>query len=186
MIQNSFGHVLRNTLLLLILSLPPGLESAMTSRFNEPYATAPSKKGLQVEIIDDAVALGVKHAALNFNVTSLIDLAADTNNPSWEAEGRKFHFRRDYLAQTDGRIKALSDKGVLVNLIVLAYASGRPELDKVILHPDYDPTAPNRLGAFNTTTEEGRAWFVALMEFIAHRWSDPARRHGRVVGYIMG
>src|SRR5688500_14246879 len=164
MIENSLGHALRTTLVVFLLILPLGLHGAMTSRFNEPYPSAPSKKGLQVEIVDDALALGVKHAALNFNVTSLIDLAADTNTPSWEAEGRKFHFRRDYLAQTDGLFKSFSDKCVLVNLIVLSYSSGLPEFDKVILHPDYAPTAPNFLGAFNTTTEEGRAWFVALME----------------------
>src|SRR5829696_2935079 len=31
-------------------------------RYQEPYPIAASKKGLQVEIVDDALALGVKHA----------------------------------------------------------------------------------------------------------------------------
>ena len=55
---------------------------AIHSRYSEPYPVAASKKGLQVEMVDDALALGIKHAALNFNLTPLIDLANDTNNPS--------------------------------------------------------------------------------------------------------
>ncbi|HMJ92014.1 MAG TPA: DUF5722 domain-containing protein, partial [Candidatus Acidoferrum sp.] len=46
--------------------------------------------------------------------------------------------------------------------------------------------APNRLGNFNTATDEGRRWFRATIEFCSERWSRPDRKHGRVVGYIMG
>ena len=49
----------------------------LASRYNEPYPTAASKKGLQVEMVDDALALGVKHAALNFNLSQLIDPKGD-------------------------------------------------------------------------------------------------------------
>ena len=45
---------------------------------------------------------------------------------------------------------------------------------------------PNRLGAFNCETEEGRRWFVATMEFLAERWSRPDRKFGRAVGFIIG
>ena len=58
--------------------------SAGESRYNEPYPTSASKKGLQVELVEDALALGVKHAALNFNLAQMIDPKGDTNNPSWE------------------------------------------------------------------------------------------------------
>ena len=40
------------------------------SRYNESYPATASKKGLQVEMVDDALALGVKHAALNFNLST--------------------------------------------------------------------------------------------------------------------
>jgi hypothetical protein len=82
--------------------------------------------------------------------------------------------------------KALSDAGVLVNIIVLAYASGDTNVNRLMLHPRYDAQAPNRLGAFNTVTDEGRGWFTASLEFVAERWSRPDRRYGRAVGYIMG
>ena len=52
---------------------------AEKSRYTEPYPTAKSKKGLQVEIVEDALSLGVKHAALNFNLSQLIDGASWMN-----------------------------------------------------------------------------------------------------------
>jgi hypothetical protein len=158
----------------------------IASRYSEPYPTAVSKKGLQVEIIDDALALGVKHAALNFNLTPLIDLKDDTNNPAWTSGGRTYRFRRSHLEGMDRRIKQLSDQGVVVNLIVLTYQSGDPARDRLMIHPRCITNAPNRLGNFNTVTEEGSGAFVAAMEFCAERWSRPDKKYGRVAGYIMG
>ncbi len=40
------------------------------AKYDERFPRAASKKGLQVQMVDDAIALGVKHAALN------VDLAA--------------------------------------------------------------------------------------------------------------
>ncbi len=160
--------------------------SAGESRYNEPYPTSASKKGLQVELVEDALALGVKHAALNFNLAQMIDPKGDTNNPSWEIEGRKYYFQRGAIESTDRRIKALSDRGVLVSLIVLTYQSHDSAVNRILIHPQCVTNAPNRLGNFNTVTEEGRRWLAAAMEFCAERWSRPDQRHGRVVGYIMG
>ncbi len=155
-------------------------------RYSEPYPAASSKKGLQVEMVDDALALGVKHGALNFNITSLPDLKDDTNNPAWESGGRTYRFRRSQIEGMDRRIKQLSDQGVVVSLIVLTYQSGDAERDRLMIHPRCVTNAPNRLGNFNTVTAEGQGWFTATMEFCAERWSRPDRKHGRVAGYIMG
>jgi hypothetical protein len=156
------------------------------SRYDELYPAAASKKGLQVELLDDALALGIKHAALNFNLSQLIDPKGDTNNPSWEFGGRTYHFKRSYVEGTDRRIKALSDAGVVVNLIVLTYQAHDAEVNRILIHPRCVTNAPNKLGNFNTVTDEGRRWLAATMEFCAERWSKPDRKFGRVAGYIMG
>lgn len=169
-----------------LCAAPKASAAAVASRYNEPYPTAASKKGLQVELVDDALALGVKHGALNFNLSQLIDPRGDTNNPAWEFAGRTHRFQRGYLDHMDRQIKALSDRGVLVNLIVLAYASADTNVNRLMLHPHYDSAAPNHLGAFNTVTDDGRRWFGACLEFMAERWSRPDRRYGRVVGFILG
>jgi hypothetical protein len=159
---------------------------ALPSRYDEPYPAAASKKGLQVELVDDALALGVKHAALNLNLTALHVRRDGESLLRHTNDAGVFAFRREYVETMDRRIKPLSDAGVLVNLIVLAYASGQREVDAVVLHPNYDTNAPNRLGAFNPVTPEGRRWLSACLEFLAERWSRPDRKHGRVVGYIIG
>ena len=68
-------------LLILSSTLSIGAE-VNSSRYTEPYPEAASKKGLQVDMIDDALALGVKHDALNFNPTQFNDPAPHTNNPA--------------------------------------------------------------------------------------------------------
>jgi hypothetical protein len=157
----------------------------IVSRYQEPYPAAASKKGLQVEMVDDALALGIKHAALNINLTALFTQSTNEPAVAYEFEGAMFRFRRGYLESMDERIRTLSQAKVLVNLIVLSYASGKPEVDRVVLHPNYDTNAPNHLGAFNTVTPEGKQWFGACMSFLTERWSRPDQKYGRVVGYIL-
>jgi hypothetical protein len=160
--------------------------AAAGSRYNEAYPAAASKKGLQVEMVDDALALGIKHAALNFNLSQLIDPGANPANPSWESNGKTYHFQRSYLQGMDTQIKQLSDKGVLVNLVTLTYKSGNADINRILLHPKAVENPPNRLCNFNTVTEEGRDWLTAAMEFVAERWANPDRAHGRVSGYVVG
>jgi hypothetical protein len=179
-----FGAILLVVGLALLRSASAGAES-ISSRYNEPYPTAASKKGLQVELVDDALTLGIKHAAQNINLTALFVANPGENDVTFVHEGETFRFRRSYLESMDRQIKTLSQAGVLVNLIVLSYASGQPEVDRVVLHPNYDTNAPNRLGAFNTVTPEGRKWFSACLSFLAERWSRPDQQFGRVVGYII-
>ena len=160
--------------------------SATESRYTEPYPGADSKKGLQVEIVDDALHLGIKHAGLNINLSQLIDPSGDPKNPAWKYKGTNYHFQRSYLSQMDAQIYALSEKGILVNLIVLAYQSHDARINHLMLHPNAVAKPPNRLCAFNTVSNEGKNWFSATLEFMAERWSHPERKHGRIVGYIIG
>jgi len=157
------------------------------SRYVDEYPQAKSKKGLQVEMLDDALTLGIKHAALNVNLAQLVDpVASDDSQPAWEFAGKKYRFQRSYVESLDKKIEALSRNGVVVHLILLVYQSGDEAINQLMLHPGYDRAAPNRLGAFNTKTAEGRAWLTATLEFVAERWSRPDRKFGRVAGYIVG
>ena len=156
------------------------------SRYTETYPAVDSKKGLQVEWVDDVLQLGIRHATFNVDLCALVDPTGDPDNPSWDDGQQLYHFRRSALDSLDRRIKSLSDRGVLVNLILLTYHSGDEQINRLMLHPDYVTDAPNRLGAFNTATVEGRDWFVATLSFLAERWSRPDRKYGRVVGYILG
>jgi len=176
--------------LILVITLSVGLTpipaETIPSRDTETYPAAASKKGLQVEMVEDALALGVKHAALNFNLAQLIDPQNGTNNPGWDSAGRRHYFMRGYLAAMDHQIKTLSDRGVVVTLIVLTYQSGEPGVNRILIHPNCVTNAPNHLGNFNTVTDDGRRWLAATLEFCAERWSRPDQKYGRISGYIMG
>jgi hypothetical protein len=156
------------------------------SKHVEDYPVAKSKKGLQVQMVDDAIALGVKHACLNLNIGGIAVLSPAPGDLAWNMDGRVFHFSRHAVEATDRTVKQLSDAGVLVNLILLNYEGRDAALYKVLLHPRYDKACPEHLSAFNTADAEGLAWFKAAIEFLTDRYSTPGYPHGRVAGYIVG
>lgn len=158
-----------------------GLEKL--SRSHEPYPTPASKKGLQVQMVDDALALGIQHCTLNFNLAGLIQLQPQPDSLKWEMDGQSYYFSRRYLDSQP--VKRLTDAGVVVNFILLHYL-GRAEVDAFMKHPRCDPATPNKLTAFNTVTSDGLRHFKAAIEFLADRYSGTNTAHGRVSGYIVG
>ena len=169
-----------------VLAIAGAATAGEVSRYNEPFPVVSSKKGLQVQMLDDAIALGIKHGALNVNLTSLIDLSGTTNNLPWEIDGRTVRFHKSTVSALDRQVKRLSEAGAVVSLILLTYASGNAPLDAVMLHPRYDKSAPNHLGNFNTVTPEGVLHFRACMEFLCDRYNQPGHPYGRAVNFILG
>lgn len=156
------------------------------AKYDEKYPRAPSKKGLQVQMVDDALALGIKHAGLNVNLASMIDLNGGADSLTWELDGVTYHFHRGQAEGLDRQIKPLSDAGVIVTLILLDYQSGDPAVARIMLHPDYSQKAPNHLSAFNTKNADGLRWFKACIEFLTDRYSMPGHPHGCAVNFIVG
>lgn len=153
----------------------------------EPYPQPISKKGLQVQMVDDALALGIRHAGLNCHLASLVDLAGLADSVKFHFEGQDYFFRREPVARLDEQIKPLSGAGVVVSLIVLNYENRDEALNAIFLHPKYDRAAKtNRMSAFNVVTPEGIRYLRAGVAFLAARYSDPAAAHGRVWNYIVG
>src|SRR2546429_608101 len=74
----------------------------------EPFPIAASKKGLQVQMIDDALALGIKHAALNVNLASLLQLTNSSESLSWtNSDGQPFYFHAAHVQALDRPVKTL-------------------------------------------------------------------------------
>lgn len=141
----------------------------------DPFPTPPNQKGLQVQMVDDALALGIHHAGINVNLTALYDAAS-------RPESGTFVFNQKYLASLDGQIKPLSDKGVVVYLILIAYPSRNPVIDSVVLHPGHRKDYQFSVGAVNTTS----GYLDAVMNLLAEHWSGAHPEHGRVWGWIIG
>jgi len=169
--------------------LPQAASGQNTDPNKDPFPAPPSKKGLQVQMVEDALALGIRHAALNVNFGQMPDLAEKLENFHATFGGKTYSFQKSYIEHLDAQIKPLSDAGVVVSLILLNYRGGDEALNRILLHPKYDPTAPNHLSAFNTSSPEAAGYYSACVEFLARRYSGGEPQNGqagRVWNYIVG
>lgn len=159
------------------------------AHYDFPYPQANSIKGLQVrlEMVEDAVKLGVCHAGINLNQGDIMLPGPGPDVTPFELDGETFYFDEAYLREFDKSIKALSDHGMIVTLILLNSPNWRrpmhPEMKGVLLHPNYNPEG--LISAFNVVTPEGYRHYKAFVEFAAARYSRPDQAHGRVTGYIV-
>ncbi|MCB1278831.1 DUF5722 domain-containing protein [Prosthecobacter sp.] len=141
----------------------------------DPYPTPPDVKGIQVQMTEDALALGIHHATINVNVAAL-------HSPQSKPGKGEFVWSQNYLASLDKQIKPLSDAGVVVYLIIIAYPSKNPAIDNIVLHPGHRQDLKFTVGAVNTSS----GFFPAVMNLLAERWSGAHPEHGRVWGWIIG
>lgn len=160
---------MRHLLLAILLTQIASAQNA------DPFPAPPNQKGLQVQMVPDALALGIHHAAINVNLTALLDLK------SRPADGG-FAFHQSYLASLDRQIKPLADAGVVVYVILLAYPSKDAAKDAIVLHPGHRKDYKFSVGGFNTSS----GFLAAVTGMLAERWSGAHPEHGRVWGWIIG
>ena len=154
------------------------------ARDTRDFPGVASKKGIQVQMADDAISLGIRHATLNVSVGALFDPEKKPGSPTWTVDGETFAFRRAYLDSLG--VKRLSDAGVNVYLIILGIEGGDDALNARMLHPSRDAKLANGIAAPNLSTPEGARLWRAAFEFLADWFSRGDDAHGRVVGYIVG
>ncbi len=155
------------------------------------YPVCDTKKGLQVAMIEDAIDLGVRHAALNVCIGDLMRSDANDGAYIFRHDGGEYYFNRKAVAQCDRRIKELSDHDMIISLILLCayhWSTDTPrDMMQKLIHPDYVPMSEDggRLSAFNIMTDEGVRHYAAFVAFLAERYTDPSRVNGRAVGLII-
>jgi len=177
----ALGHSLmrdepiRSTLMRFLPLLYLVLVSIASAQNTDPFPTTPSRKGLQVQMVDDALSLGIHHAGININLTALLDMSSKPGTGD-------FVFNQNYLTSLDRQIKPLSDRGVLVYMILLVYPSKDPARDAIALHPGHRKDYHFSVGAFNTTNR----FLESAVGMLAERWSGAHPEHGRVWGWIVG
>ncbi len=153
------------------------------------YPKSHTIKGLQVKMLDDALRLGIGHAALNLNLPSIMIPDDNGDAITYQMDGEVFYFHRQRVEEFDRRVKELSENKVVVTLILLNSMKWdgydiHPELLQELIHPDYDPDG--LISAFPVVTERGLKRFRAFIEFIAERYTRPDQLYGRACGYILG
>ncbi|GGD79860.1 DUF5722 domain-containing protein [Paenibacillus nasutitermitis] len=153
-----------------------------------PYPVAQSKKGVNVEMTDDAEELGISHALINFTVNESMLNPDDTNRLDaipFELEGQTYYFNKTYYETMDHKIKLLSDNGVLIT-IVLILIKDHHRITEIMIHPEAARIEGLGVHGFNVVTGEGFRYIKAATEFLFARYTREDQKYGRVVNYIVG
>ena len=127
-------------------------------------------------MVPDAISLGIHHATINVSLGALMGSPKDAQHP----------INQNYARSIEAQVKPLSDAGIVVYLILLAYPTHDATKDALLLHPHAKPDQKYNIAAFNTATPEGIANYRALVDFLAERFSGAHPEAGRAWGYIIG
>ena len=146
-----------------------------------------SKKGIVDELSDQcfdiAADLGSNWTALNIDFTQLVmDQAAGASSNAITVNGKTYYMNDEYVASLDDRISKYGQMGINVIGIIISFVdsesySNYPEALKYIDDARWT-------NGFNTSTAEGRDYFVAGMEFLANRYSQGDK--GTICNYVIG
>ena len=165
------------------------VEEILPARYEYPYPEKTSKKGLHVTEAEDALALGIRHAALSVNLGDFMMEYPDGGNTIYyRFEGKDYYIRRRVAEYIDNCIKPLSDAGVNVNLILMSSQSWLTQVSEnfwnKIRHPGFEEEGVAAL--FDTFREEGCAYYRAFVSFLADRYTREDGMYGKIVGMIVG
>ncbi|MBF0432548.1 MAG: hypothetical protein HQK83_14785 [Fibrobacteria bacterium] len=158
------------------------LSTTRTFSFERPL----SKKGLStIRIMDDAVALGVRHTHQNTSIRSTLDY--DNPDPALyiTVDGENIGINESRALDLDNKILDRYNAGINTFMIMLNH---KGYLDSVLGHPNTDPVDDLVTGftAFNLTTEQGVLLFRAYIEYIAERYTRPDAQYGWAANMVIG
>lgn len=148
--------------------------------FTEEYPEAMSKKGLLIELdmLGDAMELGVKHTTINIPYHHIIG-----GSLKYHYNGKDYYFNEELIASYDKMISSFSNKGIIVTAILLnGWNDAHPELHEAGLAK----SSSAFYYGFNVSTPEGYETTRALFSFMAERYSGADYKHGRVSNWIVG
>lgn len=148
--------------------------------YTKEYPNAMSKKGLLIELdmIQDAMSLGVKHTTINIPYHHMIG-----GNLEYKYNGKTYYFNEELIASYDKMVSTFSNKSIVVTAILLnGWNDAYPELHETGL----EKTATANYYGFNVSTKEGYETTRALLSFMAERYSGENYDYGRISNWIIG
>lgn len=148
--------------------------------YTAEFPRTDSKKGLLIELdmIQDAMQLGVKHTTINIPYHHMIG-----GNLKYQYNGKTYYFNEELIASYDKMVSTFSNKGIVVTAILLnGWNETHPELHEAGLAKS---DTANYYG-FNVSTKEGFETTRALLSFMAERYSGESSAHGRISNWIIG
>lgn len=145
---------------------------AKNIRFNQK-----SIKGIFSENMADASYardLKANSTVINIDTSSLPDISGKSDIVK-SVNGKAYHFRKGYVQSLDKIISAYTKEKMNVTAVCVNWGSSNVF--------DYDNMKKARVSGFNTSTDKGRDWFTATMEFLADRYSKGS---ALIQDYVIG
>lgn len=146
----------------------------------KPFNAALTKKGLriQIDMLDDAMDLGVKHAGTDIMFQQILG-----EGITYEYDGKTYHFSAPVMADYDRTISALSNKGISVTAVILnGWSDNTPDL----VYPGVKKTSSAYHYMFNVATPAGYEQTRAIAAFLAERYDGSNPNYGKVSNWVIG
>ena len=135
-------------------------------------------------MIEDAVELNVRHAAVNIFFADMLAAKSEMNSKvsyAYKYQGKTYWFRKNVINSYDKQLKALKESNTVVSAILLL--TWRDDLSYLIY-----PSGRQRghfSYAWNTSNATARRQFQAALSFLANRYSSSGN-YAKVVNWIVG
>lgn len=153
------------------------------------YASAPKAKSIRLaqksikgifseNSADTSYAddLKANSTVINIDTSSLPDMSGKSSITK-KVNGKTYHFSKGAVRQIDALASAYAKKSMNVTAVCVNWG-----LSKVY---GYSEMKNARVSGFNTSTDTGRDWFTAVMEFLADRYSQSTDQ-GLIQSYVIG
>ncbi len=156
-----------------------------------PYMKPHSKKGIGGFHLgrgydSDLDELGIGCLTYNFSLAQLIQSKPNASQLTISCNGKSWYLNDAVLQRCDDTmIAAAQRKIVMLGILLIPPAHQWPakDLGTLLQHPDYEAggiyTMPN------LTTKESTQVYIALLEFLARRYTRSDGKYGRVHHWIM-
>ena len=136
--------------------------------------------------LSDLDDLGISSVTVNVCLNQFVRAQPSASTLSHEFGGRTYHLNRHAVESLDKTLQAAAARNLVVLAILLvnkADAWDSPELGRVFQHPDCDPAGIYSMG--NVTSAEGIEYYAMIVDFLAERYSQPAKPFGRIHHWII-
>ena len=158
--------------------------------FDLPEEKPRNKKGIggfgADRPISDVADLGLSAATVNIVLNSLFATTPGPNRSAFPYGGRTWYAEDRNIASLDRTLQATAQHHLVVSAIILLGQGGNAPPDSFshrIAHPDADPS-----GIFvmpNVSSEDGLTAYAAALDYLAHRYSRPDTKYGRIHHWIL-
>ena len=165
----------------------PVYATSIASKSSKTFSQK-TKKGLFVEnntsYLSTAKSLGAASTTLNIDLASILykDAAsAPSNAIQFQSNGKTYYFNPTTIGRYDAFVKkAYSNNIRVVGIAVPFYTSNRTTYPTTLRYNS--PKSKATLGT-NTSNATGRDYYIAMMEFLASRYSNS--KNGYISTYVI-